>query len=115
MWQTIKKKDKNKFTGVKAINQSLFPYVIPISPQAWKIQTMNIDILTVIFLPNKTFICYSIKLETILAESKQSGIPPPGWTLPPQKYRFKILLEKFGCLKKADILLLLEAPYNDPK
>jgi hypothetical protein len=39
---------------------------------------MNIDILTVIFLPNKTFICYSIKLETILAESKQSGIPPPG-------------------------------------
>ena len=65
-------------TGVKAINQSLFPNVIPISPQAWKIQTMNIDILTVIFLPNKTFICYSIKLETILAESKQSGIPPPG-------------------------------------
>ena len=33
--------------------------------------------------------------ETIFAESKHKGIPPPGWTLPPQKYRFFILLEKF--------------------
>ena len=41
-------------------------------------------------------------------------MPPPGWTLPPQKYRFNILFEKFGCLKKADIKLLLEDPYKDP-
>ena len=61
--------------------------------------------------------CYIFftKSAVILADNRQSGIPPPGWTLPPQKYKFSIFLEKLGCLKKADNLLLLEGPYNAPK
>ena len=49
------------------------------------------------------FIYYAdISLATILALARQSGIPPPGWTLPPTKYKFFTLLRKFGCLKKAE-------------
>ena len=51
----------------------------------------------------------------ILAEFKASGIPPPRWTLPPQKYRSFILLEKLACLKKAEDFELDEFPYKDPK
>tara|TARA_Y100001978_G_C23580443_1_gene378706 strand:+ start:745 stop:909 length:165 start_codon:yes stop_codon:yes gene_type:complete len=50
----------------------------------------------------------------ILPDHRQRGIPPPGWTLPPQKYRLLIELLKLGCLKKAENLELLAAPYNEP-
>ena len=36
-----------------------------------------------------------------MADDKAKGIPPPGWTLPPQKYRLLNSLEKLGCLKFA--------------
>ncbi len=49
-----------------------------------------------------------------MAESRHKGIPPPGWTLPPQKYKFLILGEKFGCLKNAANLLLELFPYKAP-
>ena len=57
---------------------------------------------------------YFIRSETIFAEFKHSGIPPPGWTLPPQKYKLFIFFEKLGCLTNADFNELLELPYNDP-
>ena len=53
---------------------------------------------------------YLINSDTIFAEFKHNGIPPPGCTLPPQKYKFLIFLEKLGCLKNADISELLELP-----
>jgi hypothetical protein len=31
-----------------------------------------------------------INFAAIFAEDKQSGIPPPGWTLPPTQYKFLI-------------------------
>jgi len=43
-----------------------------------------------------------INSSTILAEDNANGMPPPGCTLPPQKYNPLMSLEKFGGLKKAD-------------
>jgi hypothetical protein len=49
-------------------------------------------------------------LETIFAEERHKGMPPPGWTVPPVKYKPFIFLEKFGCLLKAAKILLELAP-----
>jgi hypothetical protein len=46
----------------------------------------------------------------IMALARQSGIPPPGWVLPPVKVRFFICLKVFGCLKKAENIELEELP-----
>ena len=51
----------------------------------------------------------------IFDDNMQSGIPPPGWTLPPQKKTFFIFLEKFGCLKNEENRSLLDVPYKEPK
>ena len=47
---------------------------------------------------------------TILAESKHSGMPPPGCTEPPQKYSPGSRPEKLGCRQNAASALLLELP-----
>jgi hypothetical protein len=42
---------------------------------------------------------------TIFADDRQTGMPPPGCTEPPQKYKFLIFLLKLLCLKKAPVLV----------
>ena len=43
---------------------------------------------------------------TILAEARQKGIPPPGCTDPPTKYKPFIFLLKLACRLNAENLLL---------
>ena len=48
--------------------------------------------------------------ETIAALCKQSGMPPPGCTLPPTKNKFGYKRLKLGCRRNADILSLELVP-----
>ena len=43
--------------------------------------------------------------QAILAESRLKGMPPPGWTLPPQKYKPLTRVEKLAWRRKAAHLL----------
>ena len=66
---------------------------------------------------NPLFIVYypsSISLPVIPADIRNKGIPPPGCTLPPVKYKPFSLLLKLGCLRKAAYLELLLVPYREP-
>jgi hypothetical protein len=53
---------------------------------------------------------YFISSLTIFADNKQSGIPPPGCTLPPQKYNPSIFDDLLACLKNAANWLLELVP-----
>ena len=52
--------------------------------------------------------------DIILAESNAKGIPPPGCTDPPQKYKFFSWVEKLGWRKNAANLVLELLPYKAP-
>ena len=124
-----------KLMGVLEMNQSKYPRLIPIREETVNNHKVNIDKPSMLAVGSKKpYLCtnfcemdfntlsmiilfnqklnktYAIKLLTIFAEFKQSGIPPPGWTEPPQKYRFFIFPEKLACLKKAAYRELLEVP-----
>ena len=43
-----------------------------------------------------------------------NGIPPPGWTVPPQKYKSFILALKFEWRKNAENFEFDDEPYKEP-
>lgn len=52
--------------------------------------------------------------DIIFAESNAKGIPPPGCTDPPQKYKLFSWLEKLGCRKNAANRVFELFPYKAP-
>jgi len=54
--------------------------------------------------------CCSINSEVMRALKRHRGIPPPGCTLPPQKYKPLSFVLRLRCRKKAERVLLELAP-----
>jgi hypothetical protein len=51
----------------------------------------------------------------VFADNIARGTPPPGWTLPPTKYKPLIFEESFACRKKAALEEFEALPYKAPK
>jgi hypothetical protein len=61
-----------------------------------------------------SFITDFTSCTAIFADARQRGIPPPGCTLPPVKYKFLKRELKLGWRRNAENRPLELGPYNDP-